>query len=220
MSRIGNKEAGFTLVELMISMAVAGIVMAAIYSSYYSQQKAYVTQEQVAQMQQNLRAAMYHLERDIRMAGYDPTGKTGAGIALAPDFRLTKDENENGVIGNDSNEDIIYRLEADPVHAGRNNLVRRIQTASGAQSHLVAESIDALDFQPLTETGAPTVTPSAIRSVQISIVARTSRIDPGHTDTTVYRNLRGTPIYTPGGDAARFRRNMLRVEVRCRNLGL
>src|SRR3989339_279506 len=100
MSSIREREMGFTLVELLVSMAIAGIVMASIYSSYYSQQKAYVIQEQVAGMQQNLRAAMYHLERDIRMAGYDPTGKAGSGIITAtspaipnpPVFQFTKDD--------------------------------------------------------------------------------------------------------------------------------
>ena len=55
---------GFTLVELLVAIAVAGIVMAGIYSSYYSQQKSYVAQKQVAAMQQNLRVGMYYMERD------------------------------------------------------------------------------------------------------------------------------------------------------------
>lgn len=221
---IGRRQEGFTLVELLVSLAIASIVMAAVYSSYASQQRTYIVQEQVAQMQQNLRAALYHLERDVRMAGYNPSGNASAGIVLTPDFRLTKDENNNGTIGTDTNEDIIYRLEADPLNAGRNNLVRRIQTASGAQSHVLAESIDAVNFVCLDENGATTTTPNAIRSVQISIVARTSRVDPGHTDTTIYRNFQNQVIYPPGGvytgNAPRFRRNMLRVEVRCRNLGI
>ncbi|UCF72314.1 MAG: prepilin-type N-terminal cleavage/methylation domain-containing protein, partial [Deltaproteobacteria bacterium] len=63
-----NRKA-FTLAELLVAMVVVGVVMAAIVSTYYSQQKSYVAQEQVAAMQQNLRAAMFYMEREIRMAG-------------------------------------------------------------------------------------------------------------------------------------------------------
>ncbi len=68
---------GFTLIELLIAMVVSVIVMAGVYSAYHSQQTSYVVQEQVAGMQQNLRGALAIMDRDIRMAGYDP-GKTGA----------------------------------------------------------------------------------------------------------------------------------------------
>lgn len=218
MSSIGQRQTGFTLVELLISMAIAGIVMAAVYTSYYSQQKAYVVQEQVVAMQQNLRAALFHLERDIRMAGYDPTGAAGAGILVAttdpPRFQLTKDDNndsdgrEPDGDRDDLNENIDFELNGQ-------RITRNDQP--------IAENIDALDFVYLNESGAVLTSPvniSAIRSVQISIVARTAKPDPGYTDSKEYRNLQNEEIYTPTGNDLRFRRNMLRVEVRCRNIGI
>jgi type IV pilus assembly protein PilW len=66
---------GFTLIEMMISVAIFGIVMAGIYQTYDSQQKTYIVQEQVIDMQQNHRTAIYFLGQDLRMAGYDPSGK-------------------------------------------------------------------------------------------------------------------------------------------------
>ena len=53
-----KENRGFSLIELLIAMAIVGIVMAAVYSTYYSQQRSYVIQEQVAAMQQNLRAGL------------------------------------------------------------------------------------------------------------------------------------------------------------------
>jgi type IV pilus assembly protein PilW len=76
-------QAGFTLVELMIVVALSGIVMAAVYSIYIAQQKSYIAQDQVVEMQQNIRAALDLMEREIRMAGYDIGGDTGASITLA-----------------------------------------------------------------------------------------------------------------------------------------
>lgn len=76
-------DAGFTIIELVIALIIASIVMTAIYSVYAAQQISYLTQEQVTAMHQNLRSAMYHMEREIRMAGCDPTGEAGAGIVTA-----------------------------------------------------------------------------------------------------------------------------------------
>ncbi len=64
---------GFTLIELMVAIAIASAVMAGIYSMFIMQQRTQVTEQVVVDMQQTLRAAMYMVERDIRMAGYDPT---------------------------------------------------------------------------------------------------------------------------------------------------
>jgi len=70
-------ENGLTLIELMIAMAISAVVMAAIFQVYQSQQKAYVTQQLVGQMQQNARAAMSLMVREIRMAGYKPAATDG-----------------------------------------------------------------------------------------------------------------------------------------------
>jgi type IV pilus assembly protein PilW len=65
-----NKNQGFTIIELMIAMAIVSLVMAAIVSAFIFQQESYNTQEQVAVMQQNGRAAMSALSRDVRIAGF------------------------------------------------------------------------------------------------------------------------------------------------------
>ena len=59
--------------ELMIAMVIASIVAAAIMMSFDSQQKTQVNQQLVVEMQQEARAALYLMQQDIRMAGYDET---------------------------------------------------------------------------------------------------------------------------------------------------
>ncbi|MFZ3089484.1 MAG: PilW family protein [Nitrospirota bacterium] len=67
MKKINDK--GFTLIEILVSLAILGIVLAGIYSVYTMQHKSYIVQEQVANMQQNERVALQMITRDIRMAG-------------------------------------------------------------------------------------------------------------------------------------------------------
>ncbi|GAI88292.1 unnamed protein product [marine sediment metagenome] len=198
--------------------------MAGIYSAYYSQQKSYITQDQVAAMQQNLRAAMYVMQREIRMAGCDPTRKADAEITTADTNSISFTEDIRGDTEgsdpdgdtDDPNEDITYSLD-DNDDDGDNDLERN--------GNLIAENIDALNFVYLGEAGVldddgngnVVASIPLIRSVQITIVARTGRGDPGYTNNISYQNQWGT-IYTAPGDD--LRRKRLTTEVKCRNLGL
>ena len=216
-----QNEDGFTLVELLVAMAVSVIAMASIGYVYYTQQKSYVAQEQISAMQQNLRAAMYYMEREIRMAGFDPTEDAGAGINIANNAELefTVDYNGNGTCtAGETNEQIRYHLTNDadddgiadgsPCNLGRETWGGGLQT--------VAENIDALDFVYLDADGNITGTIADIRSVQVTIVARTGKGDPGFTNNTTYLNQQGTTIYTAPGDNKRRRR--LTTTIKCRNL--
>ena len=74
---------GFTLTELMVSIVAASIVVAGAYATYDYQQESYLNQEQVANMQQNLRAGLYFMLREVRMAGYDPSFNAEASFLIA-----------------------------------------------------------------------------------------------------------------------------------------
>jgi type IV pilus assembly protein PilW len=63
-------DQGFTLVELLVAMAISLVVMGTIFLTFKSQQDSYIIQDQITATQQNLRSAMYILTRDIQMAGY------------------------------------------------------------------------------------------------------------------------------------------------------
>jgi len=65
-----TKNQGFTLVELLVAMAIATVILTAIFSTFKSQQDSYVVQSQLAMTQQNVRGAMQLISRDIQMAGY------------------------------------------------------------------------------------------------------------------------------------------------------
>ena len=188
-------EHGFTIVEVLVALVIAGVVMGAIFAVYSSQQKSYLKQERLAAMHQNARAAMHHMAREIRMAGCDPTGIAGAGILTANEslIRFTEDirgkydtSPPDGDTG-DPNEDITYTL-ADVDGDGDSDLVRN----TGGGRMLVAENIRSLHFQYLDEDGNITGTLREIRFVEISLTAATADNESISTLTTRVhcRNLR------------------------------
>lgn len=65
-----RRSGGFTLVELLISVAVMGIVVMYLMQTFTTQQRTYVVVDQVTEVQQNLRAIGDLLEREVRLAGF------------------------------------------------------------------------------------------------------------------------------------------------------
>jgi type IV pilus assembly protein PilW len=201
---------GFTITELLVAMAISSIIMAALYSSYYSQQRSYAAQEQVVDMQQNLRSAFYFIERDIRKAGCNPTGNAYVGIQTADPatIRVTTDITDVSGTGDpDGNtsgpdEDVTYYLNS-------GNLVRN------ADTEIIAENIEVLDFVYLTESGTTTSASTSIRSVQITLVAKTGKGEQGYMDTRTYYNGQGQEILPAQND--NYHRKRLTTQVQCRN---
>jgi prepilin-type N-terminal cleavage/methylation domain-containing protein len=62
---------GFTLVEMIIAAGISVIVIGSALSVYIIQHKHLLVQDQISDMQQNIRASMQELATKIRMAGYN-----------------------------------------------------------------------------------------------------------------------------------------------------
>ena len=73
-TRRSTEQVGFTLIELMIGMALGLIVVAAAFTVLTTTSKALRANEQVVDTQQNLRMAMELLTRDIKLAGFGNPG--------------------------------------------------------------------------------------------------------------------------------------------------
>ncbi len=94
--------AGFTLVELLIVLAISAIVLTGVLQVFNTSNKSYSVQEEVAAMQQNLRIAKLFLARDVRMAGAGMKGLSHASVNVPTDrlYGITF-ENNNGATGTD-----------------------------------------------------------------------------------------------------------------------
>jgi prepilin-type N-terminal cleavage/methylation domain-containing protein len=67
-------QRGVTLIELAVTMAIFGMVMAAVMLAWSAAQQAYFVGAEAAEHQQNLRAAIDFMVRELRATGRDVTG--------------------------------------------------------------------------------------------------------------------------------------------------
>ena len=61
---------GITLIELLVALVISGILLAGVYRTFVSQQHTFTVQDQVVDMQQNVRLAINRMTRELRMAGF------------------------------------------------------------------------------------------------------------------------------------------------------
>ncbi len=221
-------DKGFTLVEVMIALLISGIVMASVYSAFQSQQDSYLAQDQVAEIQQNIRVGKDMMLREIRMAGYDPTQNANAGVTMATisQFGFTQDLDEDENVTTVPSETVTFKLNSDSngdgiVDGGGVSTIGR-KTGAGVVFQPVAENIQSIEFYYFLSNAAPTSTPTVaqrenIHSVQISILARAENTDKRFINTQSYATPSGQ-IWGPFND--NYRRRFMVFQVNCRNMGL
>jgi type IV pilus assembly protein PilW len=162
--------AGFSLVELLVAMLVGTIVMGAAVGLFVRFNRTYTTQEVVVGIQQGLRASIVLMERELRLAGFDPQKSAGAGFEEAGSnaVRITIDRNLNGVIDNTDRERLTYRYVAG---GKRLDYIQYEDTADEIEETLM-ENVTAVNFVYLDEDDSVTTVLADIRSVLISLTVQ------------------------------------------------
>jgi type IV pilus assembly protein PilW len=187
-----KKTEGFTLIELMVSMAIGMVMLAAVTTTFMLQTKTYNAQQQINEMEQNARGVLDVITRELKMAGYKPNGGSFSGVTYSTtQLMIQTDLDASGGISTSTtaNEQITYAYDSTN---------KQITRAVGAGSALVlADNITAFTFSYLDSTGASTTTSANIRQVSISITARTANPDPNYTSNGGYRTYTVTATITP-----------------------
>ncbi|MDA3789559.1 MAG: prepilin-type N-terminal cleavage/methylation domain-containing protein [Desulfobacula sp.] len=209
-----NNNKGFTLVELLVAMAITVIISAAAISSFSGQQEDQLSQQQIVEMQQSMRGGLYITTLEIRMAGYDPYAMYNAGITNAGDgsagnpltFSLVADDDGVDNINIDTNGDgnvdssdgnideegelkIISFQLYDAYGDGDNDIGMAV---GGGSNQVIAENIQNFLFTYLDSDGNALVAPttiSAIRAVQIDITAMPDTASIDHTTNNTTRSV-------------------------------
>jgi len=207
-------EKGFTLIELLVAMFLTFVASVGMYKMLVSYNASGEIMDQLVELQQNCRIAMWKMTEEIRMAGYDPT--TTATAKISPVSNATRltfslDENEDGDIL-DAGERLTYSM-TDLDGDGVNDLVRDDINGAGAQQ--VISNVSALQFVYVDEDGNPVTAGPSTRFVEIAMVIQTTNEDYRITDNFNYQTRRGTSILNNPDD--HFRRRLIEQTVKCRN---
>jgi len=152
---------GFTLVELLVAMAIAMIMLAAVVSLFTSLNKSYTKQNVAANVQQAARAGVDFMAQNIRMAGLDPaqTGNFGITVATATSITFSADLDLNGIAPG-TGETISYFLNGDQLQSNPGAVTLVENVTDLAFSYLAADD---------STLAVPVADPAAIRTVQIAL---------------------------------------------------
>ncbi len=264
---------GVTLIELMIALVISAALVAAIYRTFLSQQHIYVVQDDVFDMQQNVRVALNEMMREMRMAGFGNIGPilpltisgrtyssvinpdvpspgaltilaaiggatTLTGINPPPNqnqimvsgaalFDTTKRKYisiagiESYVITSisantltlDRNVVTLFKTGGNtPVHAIRaitylvpsgTTVLRRNENLGGGAQPLAGD-IENVTFRFFDGNGNPTLNPVDIRTIRVTVTARTKNVD----------------LRFKAGAGDGYRRRQLASNILLRNMGL
>ncbi|MBU0484839.1 MAG: prepilin-type N-terminal cleavage/methylation domain-containing protein [Proteobacteria bacterium] len=192
-------QQGFTLVELMIAVAIASIVMAVVAITFTSQEKSYSAQDQIVEMQQNLRAGMDLMTREIRMASYTPVLDNVNDLSggLQANFAVNSLTFINEIDTAGTLQTVQY-LMFDYYNNDDPALLDLCRQVDGGTSFPIVENVEAIEFRYLyfdpnqTFNGQPSDIPiettdqEKVELVQISMLVRAERQEPGFVNTLEY----------------------------------
>lgn len=152
-NKIKNRENGFTIVEMLVSIAISMLILAITTSMFFIQRKTFSLQEEVIDMHQNIRVALDMISTDVRMAGYNVGGT------------LTVTETGTITFSIDS-DSITYKFDDE------HNEIDRKENAGNYQP--IAENIETLNFTYTNDSSGNTDT------VTTTIVARSDNPDDAY----------------------------------------
>jgi prepilin-type N-terminal cleavage/methylation domain-containing protein len=181
---------GFTIIEVLMVMAILSIAFGTIYKSFAQLNRSYTTENVKAGVQQGARIAVEFMVQDIRLVGLDPLGTANSGVAAGVPLptsnwvEFTSDNNYDGeIVDTDAFEKIKYELVGNQLR----------QTNHLGQETML-DNVTNLSFTFLDADDQTTTTNSEIRSVVVSLTmerpaGRAGPVSRTYTTTVRCRNL-------------------------------
>ena len=164
-------SAGFTLVEVLVCLALLSILFGTVYRSYATVNRSYTKENVKAGVQQKTRIGIELMARDIRLAGLDPLNEANAGFISSgtntTSIRFTADLNYDGDV-TDPYEDIAYNLNGE-------RLEQTSDLGAGISVDTLLDNVSALTFTYLDVSDAVLAEPipvDQITSVLISLTVQ------------------------------------------------
>ena len=167
-----------TLTELLVSLAIAGLLFAAVFGILEEGQRAWRVAAARAETQQAARAALTRLVGDLRAAGFGGAGFEAVAVAEAQRIVLQQDLDGDGAIAA-TGERVTWRLGGG---------VLRRDAGGGAQP--IVNGVRAIQLSYFDGSGAPTAAPGDVRSVGITLTVEPEHAVHGVPATTVSTRVR------------------------------
>ncbi|UCD79682.1 MAG: prepilin-type N-terminal cleavage/methylation domain-containing protein [Desulfobacterales bacterium] len=184
--------AGFTVIEVLMVMAILSIAFGTIYKSFEQLNRSYTTENVKAGIQQGARIAVELMVQDIRLAGLDPLGTANAGFAAGISAELpttnwiefTTDVNFDGDVDTaDDFENIKYELVGS-----------ELKQTNHLGTETMLDNVTNLTFTYLDSDDQTTTDINEIRSVIVSLTmekpaGRAEPVSRTYTTKVRCRNL-------------------------------
>ncbi|VAW38574.1 hypothetical protein MNBD_DELTA02-1129 [hydrothermal vent metagenome] len=198
-------ERGFSLLELLVVMSIFLLVISSVYALYNTQLKTTHIEEDVIEVQQNLRVAVDILSRDVAMAGIAVSSGTNPVNAVANNSGL---DGSDQVTFNNASADGVFTIVDVTLSVsvlGGTPIVFTVGSATEAEMFNVDDAVRIINSseksQPaatvFTVTAKNTATPSltlkpavsagSVKFMRGNLIARTgtSALDP-YPNTILY----------------------------------
>ncbi len=195
---------GFSLIELLIAMSILGTLMIAVFALYNMQHKMTYIEEDVVEVQQNLRMGMDHILRDLRYGGILVTGSTAPVFAIADNTglnatdaitlntsssantfaRVDLDLATNIVSGVDVTFTVASAQEVDGFSTG--DLFRVINSSEKSEPISTYFTVTGTDRTGPTITGSPAATATNVLFRRGFMIAKTGTSVPDTFPNTVH----------------------------------
>jgi type IV pilus assembly protein PilW len=182
-----NCYKGFSLIELMVVLAVFTFILGGLFSVINKGQIRYAFEQDLTESQQSARNAIDMMEREVRLAGfpktsyydgalgYDANSNTiakGFTTSNATDMIFEGDINEDGIV-----EVVEYSLSGSTLQ--RSAVAKPGGGVAATPSFkTLSENVRSLSFTYYDSAGSTTTVPANVRRVQVDLNLGTSRVDP------------------------------------------
>jgi prepilin-type N-terminal cleavage/methylation domain-containing protein len=201
--------AGFTLVELMIVLAIFGLLMGMIFSSLAESQNTSVIARDEGEMNQNLQDVLTLMTSEMRCIGFPPVSYYDQSYLQSPSS--PKNLVAQGLVEASSSVlkfqgDINGDKIVDYVHyylsgSGAPYSLHRFAgsmnpdgSLPGGSAQKVSEQVESLQFRYFDRSGNETANLPDISTVELRITMRGKNVDPL---TKIYRTLSETTRVHP-----------------------
>ena len=195
------------MIELMVAISIVGIILVALSAAFERSGRLYTTQNVSAALQEEVRAAVEIMAREIRMAGYDPfkTGDFEIKTASATHLRFTMDLNEDGLVNNTGFPDcerLSFRYsnanESLQIICGEGTGGQDVQTLIGGNN--TDTRVTAVDLDYMDNQNNSTSFIEDIRGVVVTLTAqapagRRGMIEKSYSTWVEFRNAAPNAAY-------------------------